>query len=558
MDQNANEEVTFSELNWSQDYTCYKCRKMIDYSFKAYYDEKKEKHIVCIDCHQPLPSKLSRKRKRPSNAGESGPQNEEGTFSELNWSPVYTCSKCRKMIDYSFKAYYDEKKDKHIVCYDCYQPLPNKLARKRKRSSNVGEMGPQRQQPLTHILNQQLQEDQENTSQGTSSHIPEQQTPIVEEDEVSLQDASCNITQQGKKSKANQQSESKIVQETKVPEMGVHSTPLPNLNPNQKLVRKGLYFWEHVFQKKDETWIGKWVKAGSLADSSEAAKIMLNCESCNADRRKRLKMVGDRAPLRSYQVDGMTNPEDLWPWEFGQCSNKDCWGAYTRSWEVWRKSGTNRYFLRHSKSKLMSKNPPEKVNTMYINLEPGSRNVYSGMATPVGQFPIFWPMFRDGDIKQKRHVYVEVESKKKLPENLLGVARSEWPPYYRENPAYIYPNRMSFQIFEEPFSARPQFFPKTLDQLEETGWPEVGRIFVFMYPGGAGCRVEQYKYLNIDRSEAPPLQDYFLYCTTPLNLPRWWPEGEKAGFVKGVKSGWAGPVISFWRRTETNSKFFSG
>ena len=117
---------------------------------------------------------------------------------------------------------------------------------------------------------------------------------------------------------------------------------------------------------------------------------------------------------------------------------------------------------------------------------------------------------------------------------------------------------MSFQIFEEPFSARPQFFPKTLDQLEETGWPEVGRIFVFMYPGGAGCRVEQYKYLNIDRSEAPPLQDYFLYCTTPQNLPRWWPEGEKAGFVKGFKSGWAGPVISFWRRTETNSKFFSG
>ena len=221
MDQNANEEVTFSELNWSQDYTCYKCRKMIDYSFKEYYDEKKEKHIVCSDCHQPLPSKLSRKRKRPSNAGESGPQNEEGTFSELNCSPFYTCYKCRKMIDYSFKAYYDEKKVKHIVCYDCYQPLPSKLARKRKRSSNVGEMGPQRPQPLTHILNQQLQEDQENTSQGTSSHIPEQKTPIVEEDEVSLQDASShnpeqqtpiveeeevslqdasvNITQQGKK-----------------------------------------------------------------------------------------------------------------------------------------------------------------------------------------------------------------------------------------------------------------------------------------------------------------------------------------------------------------------
>ena len=172
--------------------------------------------------------------------------NEEGTFSELNWSALYTCYKCRRMIDYSYKAYYDEKKEKHIVCIDCYQPLPSKLGRKRKRPSNAGESGPHRPQPLTNILQQQIQEEHDNTSQGSSSHNPEQQTPIVEEDEVSLQDASCNITQQGKKSEANQQSESKIVQEIKVPEIGVHSTPMPNLNPNQKLVKKGLHFWEHV------------------------------------------------------------------------------------------------------------------------------------------------------------------------------------------------------------------------------------------------------------------------------------------------------------------------
>ena len=124
--------------------------------------------------------------------------NEEGTFSELNWSALYTCYKCRRMIDYSYKAYYDEKKEKHIVCIDCYQPLPSKLGRKRKRPSNAGESGPHRPQPLTNILQQQIQEEHDNTSQGSSSHNPEQQTPIVEEDEVSLQDASCNITQQGK------------------------------------------------------------------------------------------------------------------------------------------------------------------------------------------------------------------------------------------------------------------------------------------------------------------------------------------------------------------------
>ena len=89
--------------------------------------------------------------------------------------------------------------------------------------------------------------------------------------------------------------------------------------------------------------------------------------------------------------------------------------------------------------------------------------------------------------------------------------------------------------------------PVSLHELENISWPELAHVYGFIYPGGAGMRIESYRFITGPeprrRIEAP-------------GMPLWWP-GAFSGFIKGVQGGWAGPMISFWRRESVNNSFFS-
>ena len=91
--------------------------------------------------------------------------------------------------------------------------------------------------------------------------------------------------------------------------------------------------------------------------------------------------------------------------------------------------------------------------------------------------------------------------------------------------------------------------PKTMVELEDSGWPELARVYGFVYKGGAGMRMEHYKYLDgpkpKERSETP-------------DMPTWWPgRGRFGGYVKNIQGGWAGPIVSFWTRKSENNGYFS-
>ena len=346
-----------------------------------------------------------------------------------------------------------------------------------------------------------------------------------------------------------------------VPSSSIHvKEPQPlkkttNIVPKiTKIVREGEFFQEHIFKPKSETWLGTWLKCGQERQLSESAKGLFNCSSCESDRKKRWSYGTPTQKLRSYQVENFTKSSELWPWEFGLCDNKkNCWGPYTRTLKIQRhKINTGFYRFSNYKQEKTSKTAPERIDQLYVTMEQqkGSRRViYSGIARPVGFCRFFWPLFTDEHVKKKRHISVEFLSQKMLPEKLIDVERADWPPYYKHNNDYKYPNQIVFRIFEEGPSEAGVGLPDSIVKLEDSGWPEVGRAYALMYPGGAGCRIEYFRFCDgpspKERAETPE---------TPL----WWPGNNKtSGYIKNKQSGWAGPVISFWRRTSDINEFFS-
>jgi hypothetical protein len=325
------------------------------------------------------------------------------------------------------------------------------------------------------------------------------------------------------------------------------TTTIPKIT---KIVRVGKYFQEHIFMPKSETWIGSWRKCGQERHLSESAKEVFDCSSCEEDKKKRWSFGTPTQKLRSYQVENFTKSSEFWPWEFGLCGNKKCWGPYDRTLKIQRHKNNPRFYqFSNYKQVKTSKNAPERIDQLYVTMEQQKGVIYSGIARPVGFCSFFWPLFKDEHVLKKRHIHVEFLSKQMLPENLIDVDRAQWPPFYKHNNDFKYPNQIQFRIFEEGPSEPGVGLPDSIFKLENSGWPEVGRAFAFMYPGGAGCRVEYFKFCD-----GPSPKERVETPETPL----WWPGNNRtSGYRKNIQAGWAGPLISFWKRTSDINEFFS-
>ena len=247
--------------------------------------------------------------------------------------------------------------------------------------------------------------------------------------------------------------------------------------------------------------------------------------------------------MRSYQVDGSTNSEEMWWWEFGSCDNVDCWGPYERTLKFQRQQ--NRMRLSNFKKSKFSNNPPERLDQIFFPISQLSQNTYSGLACPVSLGGLFWPLFKNFEKKQQLHIHISMISKKILPEHVKFSEKKNYPSFYKNHPHYIYPHTIEFRIFGEVKAP----LPSTIQELEDSGRPEIGRVFGFLYPGGAGLRMEHYKFLEGPKPEERR--------QTP-EIPSWWPGwGQFAGYIKDFQYGWAGPVVSFWRRSSIDNGYFS-
>ena len=219
-----------------------------------------------------------------------------------------------------------------------------------------------------------------------------------------------------------------------------------------KKVVFGDTFIEHHYTPCEESFIGRWKKVGqNVSENCE-----LTCSFCKEDllsRRKpenRLVLPPDATcqGLRSYQVQGFTNPSDFWEWEFGRCKNPDnCWGKNVRIFEVRRKKSNMQFMFSQYE---YSGKKEHVIDRMYANLEKEAKSlVYSGVALKASHSTFFWPDLIPRVDKPSRFVLVEMESRNLLPENIKATPLCEWPLYYRR-PSFKFPMNCEFRFFDEP------------------------------------------------------------------------------------------------------------
>ena len=114
-----------------------------------------------------------------------------------------------------------------------------------------------------------------------------------------------------------------------------------------KQVVQGKYYQEHQHTNFQETFVGKWKKVG--VQISARCEKMLTCEACAKDYENRMEhRTRSLKDIRSYRVVGVTEPDDLYRWEFGRCTNTQaCWGPNIRIWDVRRSKNSGRHYFAH-------------------------------------------------------------------------------------------------------------------------------------------------------------------------------------------------------------------
>ena len=322
----------------------------------------------------------------------------------------------------------------------------------------------------------------------------------------------------------------------------------------KKKVTEGDFFLEHQFSEFPQTFVGKWKKAGVLIENNPTTKD-LTCSFCKDDWLKRCKINPCGRKLRSYRVVGVTEPDEFWEWEYGRCGNPTtCWGPRERIWDV-RNHGSQWSFT-HSKVFEQSE---EKIEKLHAKLErgSGSNNLqYTGIAMKTSQSRDFWPNCLPVAPSPRRHIFITMASKEIVPPEYAVLPKNQWPKTY-QTPKYLNPNRMECRYFDEPPRQMPAIplteeekrkrckeVPTTLAALEDS-FPEIARTYIEMYPGGSGLKVTQYKVIQQEKNEGKHEKVDM--------LSRWYAESTYSGHMPG----WAGPVVSYWARVDSNHRYFS-
>ena len=173
-----------------------------------------------------------------------------------------------------------------------------------------------------------------------------------------------------------------------------------------------------------------------------------------------------------------------------------------------------------------------------------NRLIYSGLAT-ARHCNSFFPMVPGpGNTPTVRKVYMEMESSEPVPAD----------GDHRFNLKFMYPNIIRTKIYEHPTirleSGKVVLdtpdYPTTEEDLEER-WKEISRQYIFMYPGGAGAKIEQFlmvpDFIEVkERIES-------------AHLPLWFPDRTR-GFIPETQGGWVGPVVSYYNREDSNHRSY--
>ena len=323
----------------------------------------------------------------------------------------------------------------------------------------------------------------------------------------------------------------------------------------KKTVVEGTHLIEHRYQAFPETFVGKWKKIGvSVRDNPSVHELV--CKFCLEDWKARVRNWHYPSKLRSYRVEGVTGPDDLWEWgELGICSNPvACWGPKERIWDVRRSTSSKseniqRYSFAHH---TITNNIEKTTDRLYATFVRGTGKTnleYTAITNKASQSADFWPDCLPVSVTPRRQIYLSMSSKHSVPEDVGKLSPAYWPETYR-NSKYMNPHRMEVRYFDEQPGEMLQRFkrnPLTLESLENY-LPEIARTSIEMYPGGSGLKVLQYKWIPKWKHEENRDETDW--------LPHEWKESYNS-YIPEKQHGWAGPVISYWARLDETNRYFS-
>ena len=206
-----------------------------------------------------------------------------------------------------------------------------------------------------------------------------------------------------------------------------------------KQVVQGEYYQEHRFKSFPETFVGRWKKVG--VQVSPRCEKMLTCDYCFEDYEKRVSYrTTENKYVRTYRVEGVTTPEEVYRWEFGRCENPNfCWGTKTRIWDVRRAKNSSRHYFGHT---LVVNNAEQRQDTSYANFvrSPDKNNLtYTAITCKASQSKEFWPDLLPVVENPRRQIHITMVSRGVVPEAQLNTRRDNLSGMWK------YPNTMEFR-----------------------------------------------------------------------------------------------------------------
>ena len=326
-------------------------------------------------------------------------------------------------------------------------------------------------------------------------------------------------------------------------------------------VSVGPKYTEHHYQAFNSNFVGRWQRYGGKVDLNESVQSIV-CDYCSSDYSQRLRnRESFSIPPRSYQVQGYTYPIDKWDWEFCICKNRhSCWGQSERLFDVKRKQ--DKYQMTHIK--VLGGKYEQIEDRQYVELTRKSNypNRFQGIMNRSRRPSFFWPNLFDGQPWNDWYIFhVDNQTNLPLPDHVRGSPFCTLPEVYQK-PEYMYVNNIKFEIFRRN---RDYPFPTNLWECKQNHHP-VAITTLDLYPGGAGFKCKQLKYLvnkEFDKS-VKSSSDVTWTAYDLMHYPgihKDWTEEEyiypAEAFVPYKQDGYAGPITSYYHRINCNNPYFS-
>ena len=313
----------------------------------------------------------------------------------------------------------------------------------------------------------------------------------------------------------------------------------------RKKVIAGEKYIEDHYTSHPETFIGCWSLCGNDFDPRNPSFKVIFCQTCIEkvhEKKKRETVLGRE---RSYQVTDFTNPQIKYDWGgFQGCDNVNCWGTKERYFKILRHWVNRNHFtgFQYSfRNYKVGEISDECSDSFYFNLHKTSNpRFHEAITSQTVKSPSFiFPNIIDKSIQNSQY-YLHIQQE----------------DHERSSPDYLYPSTLKINHYKR--SEDSAVFPTSPEDLAVHHKPAASSI-IELYPGGAGLRVSQFKY--VENAHFNDSEDLIYDPNDSIVIPSaasvYSSQVQKSEvYAEGIQNGWIGPIVSFWSRHDHFNSFF--